>query len=205
MDLRDIIELNRQLDLREPEALRKFVVLTKVQLLEIKKEDPDYYYMYIESLEAYFKYREESGREVIYKDDKNQAFEDLNVRNPIKEEEIIRQEEIDSAERTAELEALSEDEFNIKSVKSQQVIIKCSPRESPSMFEFSASVQATDTLAIYLRLKMGAGHPIKEIINKNGNYVYIASDLEQNCSSFLEEIREVADIKDNQFNTKYTR
>tara|TARA_R110000787_G_scaffold20183_3_gene60155 strand:+ start:268 stop:885 length:618 start_codon:yes stop_codon:yes gene_type:complete len=205
MDLRDIIELNRQLDLGDPEALNSFVVLTKVQLLEIKEEDPEYYHMYLESLEAYFYYREESGREVVYKDDKNQSFEDLNVNNPLQEEEIIRQEIIESTSVTEQLENLSDADFNLESVKSQRIVTRYKPSPEPDVFQFSESIQATDPLAKRFRFLISVGAKIEEIIDNKGQYTYIVYNMTQIAFTSLEEIDEIADIKQDRFNTKYIR
>ena len=205
MDLRKSIRLNRELDLRDPEALRKFVVLTKVQLLEIKKEDPEYYGMYLESLEAYFKYKKESGRDVIYKDDKNQDFEDLNIRNPIEEDEIIRQELIESTSVTEQLENLSDADFNLESVKSQRIVTRYKPYSEPLRFQFSASIHATDPLAKHFRFLISVGAQIEVVKDYKGTYTYIVYNRTQIAFDYLEEVDEIADIKKDRFNTKYIR
>ena len=205
MDLRKAIELNRQLDLGDPKAINSFVVLTKVQLLELKKEDPEYYDMYLESLEAYFKYKKESGRDVIYKDDKNQDFEDLNIRNPIEEEEIIRQELIESTSVTEQLENLSDTDFNLQSVKSQRIFTKYKDSTEPDTFQFSASTQATDPLANHFRFLISVGAEIEEVKDYKGTYTYIVYNMSKIAFDYLEEVDEVADIKKDRFNTKYIR
>jgi hypothetical protein len=207
MDLRKSIELNRELDLSDPRALDQFIVFTKVQLLELQKNDRKAYDMYIESLEAYFHYRRESGRreEIVYKDDQEQAFEDLNVKSPIEEIEEERIEEIKSAATKVELTALSDDEFNALSVRTTQVVTTCTPVEEVQKISFSGEEQATHPHALSIRSMMRRGMNIEEIIDKRGTYTYSIKGLLETCVDTLVEIDEVADIKKEDFNTKYTR